>query len=345
MPVRRPRYRRPMTDVPATVEGEDVLVLRGWREARLDMLLAEELEASPQFVTLLTAAALRAAGRSGPDGDPDHATVVLNFDDQADGTNAGENDLDVTVTWADGTTRRVLIEDKVWAPLQPRQAERYAARAVHHKGAAVLIAPRPWLDAHPTAAGMFHATQALESLAIWLRDMSPTAAAEPRRMAWRARVLDVLATPRMTGTVIDHGPTIDFRDYCIDWLARHDSTAQARPLSLHTENQGWLTFAHPRDLCFKAIHGTVDLYVADNGFTGDADALAAALKTVAVSLPVGWEVATDTSKHRNVVLRKRVAKLAPSVGVPGDTTSLDEALEACRTIAAWLDAIGGHLPR
>ncbi|MDQ6949228.1 MAG: hypothetical protein M3256_23970, partial [Actinomycetota bacterium] len=305
----------------------------GWREARLDLLLAEELAVNPDFAERFARAALEKAGHSPPPGAPAVVHVRFNVWHEIDDGNHGENDLDATLTWRDGTTRRLLIEDKVWAPLQPRQAERYLARAQDCGAAAVIVAPQRWLDGHPEAVKHFHGSHAIEEIAKWLRDTA-------RRLTWRADVLDELATPRVTGAALDHQPTIDFRDFCIDWLTAHNSPAVAWPLSLHTENQGWLCFQHPRDLAFKASTGVVDLYVEPNGFRGTADELVALGE---FPLPGGFHVATDSSKKRNVVLRRPVKTINAALGVPAEKAPLEEALDACRRIVAWFDGGGADL--
>jgi hypothetical protein len=154
-------------------------------------------------------------------------------------------------------------------------------------------------------------------------------------------LLDELAKPRVAGPALDHAPTIAFRDYCIDWLADHGSTADAWLLSLHTENQGWLWFHHPKDLGYKASTGFVDLYVKVNGFGGDLEGLSAAIETR--PLPDGFYPATDTS--HNVVIRHDVPRTSPWAGLPVDLEPLHVALDACRRITEWFDEGGGDLLR
>lgn len=168
---------------PADESGVPAL-LNGWREARLDLLLAEELAVSPSFADHLTRQALDAAGHRAPDGIPERVDVAFNVWHQVDDGNAGENDLDVILTWPDGTSRRVLVEDKVWAPMQPRQAERYRARAEACGGAAILVAPDGWIRGNEPAAEIFHGHHTLEALAGWLRDNCSDP--EKARLNWRA---------------------------------------------------------------------------------------------------------------------------------------------------------------
>lgn len=234
----------------------------------------------------------------------------------------------------------LLIENKVWASLQPLQAERYRARADEVGGAAIVVAPRQWLDREKASVVHFDGSHSLEKLAEWLRTHSDADAA---RLAWRAKMLDDLAKPRAASIALDHEQTISFRDHCVVWLKDHASTAEASLLSLHTENQGWLWFRHPRDLCFKARNGTVDLYVGVNGFAGTVADLEARL--AAWPAPAGFFVTTDTSQKRNVVLRHDVQACFPEEGVPADPAVLDIALDACRRITEWFDRGGATLLR
>lgn len=117
------------------------------------------------------------------------------------------------------------------------------------------------------------------------------------------------------------------------------SAADAALSSLHTENQGWLWFRHPKDLAFKATAGNIDLYVAVNGFAGTGEELQ--LRLTALSLPEGFSVATDTA--RNVVIRHACPRFATAAGVPDTAHQLHEALDACARITEWFDAGGAGL--
>ena len=113
--------------------------------------------------------------------------------------------------------------------------------------------------------------------------------------------------------------------------------------SLHSDGQGWLWFRHPQDLGFKASSGMIDLDVEPNGFTATGEEL---VTTVArLPLPAGFEVATHSSKRRNVVLRHACPRFMTDSGVPDHTDELDRALDACRRITAWFDEGGAGLLR
>lgn len=86
-PVTAAAYGLGMT-TPADESGVPAL-LNGWREARLDLLLAEELAVSPRFADHLTRRALDAAGHRAPDGIPERVDVAFNVWQQVDDGNAG----------------------------------------------------------------------------------------------------------------------------------------------------------------------------------------------------------------------------------------------------------------
>lgn len=324
---------------PARIPCDTSPVPIGSKEAALDLLLAEEFANNPALCDYVARPAFLEAGRRLPEGEPSHVRVRFNVWHQVDDGNHGENDLDVQFEWHDGTTLRLLVEDKVWAPLQPSQAERYLARAEACGGAAVLVAPRAWVVANAAAAELFHGNHAIEDIAALLLEQGQ-GRLDAARVQWRAQLLLALAEPRERSTPLDHAPTIAFRDYCVEWLAKHGSSAEPSLTTLHTAGQGWLWFSHPKDLGFKASSGNIDLYVASNGFEGDADGLRAALS--AHPLPAGFEVATDTSIRRNLVLRLTCPRFATGAGVPDDPTELDEALNACLRITAWFDDGGAN---
>ena len=221
---------------------------------------------------------------------------------------------------------RVLIEDKIRAPLQPRQAERYRARAKACGAAAIIIAPSGWLTARPDAVRHFHGSHSIEDLAKELRTRG-------------VQVLEALAKPPVSGTALDDAPTIAFRDYCINRLQEMAPSARPSPTSLHTIHQGWLWFIHPQGLGFKASNGRVDLTVKDHGFAGSLAHLERLLVTHRA--PDSFTPALDTA--RNVVLRHDCGVFDSRSGIPIDTTRLDRALEACARLTEWFDHGGSAL--
>lgn len=128
----------------------ELLTISSANERDLDLLFLEEAVASPSFLSWLLAAiglsdgSLEAAERSVP-------------------TETGESDIELTVR-SHSCLTKVLIENKVDAPLQPRQSERYAERAQGYvnrglcAGATtVLAAPAAYFADPEDSLGFEHA--------------------------------------------------------------------------------------------------------------------------------------------------------------------------------------------
>lgn len=314
---------------------------RSGREARLDLLLAEELA---NDVALLRDLVTRidTSRVDLPDGKPTRATVRINVDEFGPDLDArchGETDIEVLASWPDRVFP-ILIEDKVWAPFQHLQPERYVGRAEARRGAAVLAAPSAFLEAHEKDAEKFHARLPIEDVIQWLRREAQPSEAKRRR--WRAALLCELIEPQRRGAAADDKPTVEFTTFCVGWFTKAQVPVEPATRSLHSAGQGWLWFKSPRGLGYKASgwartdRAAVDLYLADHGFTGDLATLERLLETI--SPPEDFFATTDTAK--NVILRCWCGKVSPSEGKPeeGSTreASVFEALEACRRAAEWL---------
>ena len=113
--------------------------VEGSREARLDSVIAQELHADTEFAAWLC----ERAGRDTKAG-VDRVEVWLNRwqgDAEYPADAHGETDVYAIVHFSDGSHVPLFIEDKVTAPFQPRQAERYRWRADAVGGRTILIAP------------------------------------------------------------------------------------------------------------------------------------------------------------------------------------------------------------
>jgi hypothetical protein len=126
----------------------------------------------------------------------------------------------------------------------------------------------------------------------------------------------------------------------VEWLAANEPQAGPDANSLRTKGSGWLYFASPSGLIYKASHGRVDLYVARQGFMGTAEDLA---KAVASGWgPEGFVAAVDTKG--NPVLRFEDPSMVvySQDGVPQDFTGVVMALNAVATAVRWIaDKAGG----
>lgn len=330
------------------LSSDDVGVSSG-REARLDLLLAEELSVDHDLVLWFLAEAgvwRKHAALLG--GELDSVRAQVNYWDawpSIPPTAQGETDLHLTLRWTDGSELAVLIEDKVWAIFQDRQPERYAERARARGGVAILVAPASYLATHGAEAAFFDGAISVDVIADHVRNHPP--ASDPvshRRARWRAQVLEELIRPRSQTPVIGDPNTIAFTEFCTAWLAECAPAVVPNPRTCYTAGQGWLCFTTPRGLGYKACgwakkpHAAVDLYVSEHGFDGTAEALQRLVDHI--GLPDGFVVTTDTAKTPNVVLRYECDKILPSEWPTepyGDIeTPVIAALEACAAITLWL---------
>jgi hypothetical protein len=326
----------------------DAIGISSDREARLDLLLAEELSVDHGLTRWFLAEAGRWRDRRPwPGGDLEGVRARVNYWDagpEIPPDAEGETDVDLTLWWSGGAELPVLIEDKVAAVFQPRQAERYATRAQARGGVAVLVGPEAYLDSHPREVEIFHGAVSVEEIVA--RIQAHPAAQDPvtkRRAKWRARLLEELIRPPVVPTVSDPD-TVEFTEFCAAWLAEHAPAAIPNSRSCHTAGQGWLWFESPRGLGYKACgwakkpNAAVDLYVADHGFSGTAGELELLIERLGV--PAGFFVTTDTASPPNVVLRFECQKVLPSDGRPEPGSDSERAviqgLEACAASTAWV---------
>lgn len=123
------------------------IALTGVTERDVDLLLVEEFMASPKFLSwFLCQLGLDAGG-------------ILSGISHSVNTANGESDVEVDIQY-EGMLVKVLIENKIDAPLQPRQAERYADRAAQYvkdrtclKAITVLAAPADYSGGNAETAG------------------------------------------------------------------------------------------------------------------------------------------------------------------------------------------------
>lgn len=308
-------------------------------EAHLDLVLAEELAVNPAFLARFIAPGWNRRFYEEPPSDL-KVTVSLNVYDGGGATctsdDAGENDIDVTVTASDGRCLRVLVEDKVGAGFQPDQGRRYRSRADSRGDEAVLVARAGRL--HGPDQEFFHTKHAIEELAEWLREQAKEEPASARRLEWRAALLLRLAAPAHGMIKPDHPPTVAFARYCVDWLAARDTDVVADAESLRTAGSGWLYFTEPSGLVYKVFHGRVDLYVGDLGYTGTPEKLA---EEVARGWrPEGFHATKDTKGNPVLRAENPSWKWVTSNGVPPDTSIIDAALEATAVAAHWVRSQG-----
>lgn len=374
----RPRRREPVSDFRASdprwtlmthpttdptadslepPEAVDVALIgaSAGREACLDLLLAEELSVDHDLALWFLAEAGEWRERPTlPDGDLVEVRSRINYwDDGMLLEDQGETDVHLTFRFSGGEELVVLVEDKVWAPFQLRQPERYAARARAVGGVAVLVAPSSYLDGRSQNAAVFHGAVAIEDLIDRIRRHPPAGGSvATRRAEWRARLLEELIRPRARTVGVDDPPTVAFTEFCTAWFQMRSPASIPDRGSCHTASQGWLWFQAPAGLAYKASgwarkpRAGVDLYLAEHGFTGTAEQLEQL--GAEIGFPQGFYVTKDTAKVANVVLRYDCDQVTPSEqGAPEPGSdyerSVVEALEACAAATRWLQRHGERL--
>jgi hypothetical protein len=136
----------------------------GISERDVDLLLLEEFASSPRFVEWFASKVSGGAQRD---------LQVLSTNRSVT-QSLGESDLEVFVE-GDGRIECLLIENKVGAGFQPRQAERYRERGALYVEdgssdafATILVAPLKYLGPSPDDLKGFDATVSYEDIRDWI---------------------------------------------------------------------------------------------------------------------------------------------------------------------------------
>ncbi|MBX3134573.1 MAG: PD-(D/E)XK nuclease family protein [Gemmatimonadaceae bacterium] len=166
----------------------DILIqLRGVAERDVDLFLVEELVASPAFRAWFTSALDVGAG------------FELVAVERSALSSSGESDLDLV--FASGASRTVvLVENKIDAIMQPRQAERYQERAQQRRaepGTAVVITLLVAPERYATDSAGFDRRLTYEDIrAALVSNGTPDA-----RTQYKLRLLDLAMDRARTGWV------------------------------------------------------------------------------------------------------------------------------------------------
>jgi hypothetical protein len=143
------------------------LRISGICERDLDLLFAEELVASEAFRSMLLDAADIANSKG-------HTILAVR---RGATHSTGESDLELDISYPGGDRATLLIENKVDAALQHRQAERYCERANAHVAAGrcsvartLVVAPSRYFSQDDDSG--FDASLTYEEVLNWLRSSS-----------------------------------------------------------------------------------------------------------------------------------------------------------------------------
>lgn len=244
-------------------------------ERDIDLLLLEEFAASPAFCGwFLRAVGFRQALRG----------RVIRAERSATVSN-GESDLEVTILGPGARHYRLLIENKVGAQFQPRQAERYlergeayVRRGYCHAFRTVLVAPKRYLGPKKGIRG-FDAVVSYEAIRAWFARQARAASGKSARIftvasARAAHKIYLLSAAIEKGRhgwqKVEDAPITRFwRRY---WeLASEKAPELQMPEPSPKPSKSSFIYFRPADLprgltlVHKAVHGNVDLQFSGMG--------------------------------------------------------------------------------
>ena len=225
-------------------------------ERDIDLLLAEEFSVNPEFARWVKdKTALR----------DQHAHVADVFVSKSD--NLGESDLIVLYERNDASRFALMIEDKVDAPLQPMQAQRYRMRAEREVQLGLcaefevwLVAPQYYLD---YCAGLsdFDGAISLEEIADYLAGDHLSA-----RLQYRASFLRTAAVRRANNWVREEDDATNaFWEAAYQLASRKFPVLQMKRPKV-TKDSHWITL-RPSDMPTQPKH----VYLAFKGDRGQMD--------------------------------------------------------------------------
>ena len=255
--------RRAYADGYSTIRGNlmvERISIAGVSERDIDLLLLEEFQSSPSFVRWFQDLVLGQNSES------------LNFVSARRSVNYtfGEIDLEVVLTDQSGKEVRLLIENKVNAGFQPRQAERYRESGNSHiaskDGATyctVLIAPREYFGKTLSTKG-FDKAITYEAIRDWYELATEIGARRNYKIALLKSAIEK-ATP--------NDPPAEDAPVTAFWLAYYSMAKECgRELEMthptkKPSGAGFIYFRPRKDLptgfdiCHKFKKGYVDLHI------------------------------------------------------------------------------------
>jgi len=311
-------------------------------ERHLDLVLAEELKVNVRLARWLA----KLAFGDLPDEEFATDTSVSMWDYEVDPNSLGETDVYVEYRFANGESRRLLIEDKRDALLQPAQPQRYrdradAATAAGRPTRAVIIAPAAYLRSRPASLQPFHLQVSIEDIAAELGRQAATLDGElADRLQWRAQILGQLASEKPRSP--DAPERLALADSIAAAIPEGYQGLEVRRNSLRSKAQGWLYFRMPEELIFKFEWGLLHFYARDLRGVDPGVTPEWLMQLLPTPLPGTWHVARDRS-NRNTVLEFQVDALAIDACLdhdlellPATSVTVKAATAAIRELADWL---------
>jgi hypothetical protein len=303
--------------------------LRRTREIEIDVLVAHELAIGSPAGELLW----RSVNWDPPTEPP---TVLYQ---QTRGNTSRTTDIE-----ARASVGRLLIEDKApGGEFEEDQPESYAAELIRDPAArAVLVAPRAFIDRHPSEMELFSSYVSLEDLAEALADAAEGDASElGRGYAWRAGEFTRCAFP----SIGDRRSNPDA--WVIEFGDQYRELARSRGRQVPGALRGkfsrillfpdWTLNGRHMDLFHQLKRGCVDLHIID----WQRDALEALIESLDEQdrPPVGWRV--DQASGPWPILRYELTPIPEDLPPFGEVEDVvAEALDAIANLKTWFDTTG-----
>lgn len=294
------------------------------QERDIDLLLIELLHTSPSFIEWL-AARLNLAG--------------LQFHEAKHSVSTALGETDVMAVLASPSERvAIMIENKIGAPMQPRQRERYHERgnALRESGKicdyrVILCAPGQYHLSLPLQDRWQHHLS-FEDIAAWLApDDSPSA-------RWKARVLTEAQSKAARARQADDKKNVDFDPKIAELKVAYRRLVGAEyPELVATEQPGpdREYFLKAKDLPpgvrlkHSFFKGQISLILERKWAKAFGDQLSASLP------PETWTVSFGSELH----LRKAVEVMDPQLPLEQQLPPIRAALDAIVKMAAHAKAI------
>ena len=246
-------------------------------------------------------------------------------------SSTGESDLELTFRAADGTTK-VLIENKIDAPLQPRQSERYTERGNSYIGAklcdrfrTVLVAP----SAYGAPSSGFQARVSYEMLREWFQAQLPS---DPR-VHYKLALIDQAIERGASGwTLVPDASATSFWQRYWSLASEVAPELQMPPPGPKPATSGFIRFQPAElpagvELLHKVPYGNVDLQ-----FSGMAERAGEFSRAHAASLMPGMRI---EAANKSLVVRIAVSPAALEAPFESSAATAREALSAARELLRW----------
>jgi hypothetical protein len=282
-------------------------------ERDIDLLLMEEFHVSPDFARWFAAEA------GIPNADFDGAWHSVTDAD-------GETDLLLRVHSSVGRTA-ILIENKVTAPEQDKQSERYHLRAARAQNegrfdqfVTAMCAPQTYLDALPPSS-LYQARIPYEAIEDWF------AQSDDSRSKWRRRIMaEAIAQGRRGYTMIVNETVTGFHVAFWEYLLRQHPKIVMRKPTPKGNKSDWILFKGVGFPPGVGFHIKLDQRCVELGFNG---------RSVEDILAVN----SDWPEDVRVIQKGKTAPLAVSVPFLDRTRALAEQGDALSATMAAVERL------